>query len=168
MSTLARLAEFLVAAAAIVLAWHAYVSVFDVPAFMLPAPRAVGDAIVALAVSGQLWRSLSYTLGNVAAGFAIGAAAGTAVGLLLARRPRLDAALSGPILFLQTAPKIALAPLFVIWFGLGATSKILLIVSLELGRLDRRAHALVDLVPGQPPGFARRLRALRRAGTQRS
>jgi len=130
MSTLARLAEFLVAAAAIVLAWHAYVSVFDVPAFMLPAPRAVGDAIVALAVSGQLWRSLSYTLGNVAAGFAIGAAAGTAVGLLLARRPRLDAALSGPILFLQTAPKIALAPLFVIWFGLGATSKILLIVSL--------------------------------------
>ena len=130
MSPVARLAEFAAAVFAILLAWQVYVSVADVPAFMLPAPLAVGDALVALAASGQLWRSLGFTLGNIAAGFALSALAGAVTGLWLARAPRLEAALAGPILFLQTAPKIALAPLFVIWFGLGATSKILLIVSL--------------------------------------
>ena len=75
MTSLVRLAEFLAATAAIVLAWQAYVVVFDVPAFMLPAPAAVGDAMLALAASGQLWRSLAFTLGNVVTGFLLGAAA---------------------------------------------------------------------------------------------
>jgi NitT/TauT family transport system permease protein len=163
MTSLVRLAEFLAATAAIVLAWQAYVVVFDVPAFMLPAPAAVGDAMLALAASGQLWRSLAFTLGNVVTGFLLGAAAGIAVGVFLANAPRVEAALSGPILFLQTAPKIALAPLFVIWFGLGVASKILLVVSLVffpamigmltgLRGVDRRLldlARLLDLSPFQ-------------------
>jgi NitT/TauT family transport system permease protein len=122
--------EILIAVAGIGMAWHIYVTVFDIPPFLLPAPASVASAIWAMAASGQLWSNLAYTLGNLIIGFAIGAGTGVAAGLGLARSPKVEAALEGPLLFLQTAPKIALAPLFVIWFGLGATSKIVLIVSL--------------------------------------
>lgn len=122
----------LVGIVAVVVAWQAYVSLTGAPAFLMPAPGAVGDALVSLAASGELWANLGFTLGNVLFGLVVGALAGFGIGLLLAKSPTLERWLDGPILILQTAPKIALAPLFVIWFGFGTTSKIVLIVSLVL------------------------------------
>ena len=78
----------------------------------------------------HLARHGGFTLGILATGFAIGGGVGLALGVLLARSARLARWLNGPILVLQTAPKIALAPLFVIWFGLGITSKLVLVASL--------------------------------------
>lgn len=117
---------------AVVVAWQVYVSVTGAPAFLMPSPGAVGDALAGLTMSGELWANLGFTLGNVVLGLAVGAAAGFALGMILAKSPTLERWLDGPILILQTAPKIALAPLFVIWFGFGTTSKIVLIVSLVL------------------------------------
>lgn len=117
---------------AVVVAWQIYVTVSGAPAFLMPAPGAVGDALVGLTVSGDLWANLGFTLGNVVVGLLLGAAAGFGLGLILAKSPTLERWLDGPILILQTAPKIALAPLFVIWFGFGTTSKLVLIVSLVL------------------------------------
>jgi NitT/TauT family transport system permease protein len=124
--------ELLAALAAVALAWDVYVRVSGVPPYLLPAPGDVGRAILDLAASGQLAGHLRFTLGNLLGGLAIGVVLGGAAGVALARVPALERALGGPILFLQTAPKIALAPLFVIWFGLGATSKLVLVVSLVL------------------------------------
>jgi NitT/TauT family transport system permease protein len=115
---------------AILLAWQLYVTLGDVPEFLLPAPDRVGRAIASLAADGGLLRHLGFTLGNIVAGFVLGAVLGLAAGVALAAWPRAERWLEGPILILQTAPKIALAPLFVIWFGLGVASKIALIVSL--------------------------------------
>jgi NitT/TauT family transport system permease protein len=115
---------------AIILAWQLYITLADVPTFLLPPPAAVGEAIGRLASSGELALHLGFTLGNICIGLALGAALGFAAGVALARSPRLERWLEGPILILQTAPKIALAPLFVIWFGLGVASKIALIISL--------------------------------------
>ncbi|MEQ8696787.1 MAG: ABC transporter permease subunit, partial [Bauldia litoralis] len=69
--------------------------------------------------------------------------------------------LEGPLVVLQTAPKIALAPLIIIWFGLGLTAKIVLIVSLVffpvfagalagLRAIDSRLHDLADLLHLSP------------------
>jgi NitT/TauT family transport system permease protein len=115
---------------AILLAWQLYVTLGEVPDFLLPGPVPVGAAVAELAAGGALLRHLGFTLGNILAGFALGAALGFAGGAALAASPRAERWLEGPILILQTAPKIALAPLFVIWFGLGVASKIALIVSL--------------------------------------
>lgn len=123
---LEHLAGFL----ALVLAWQAYVTLAGVPPFLLPPPLAVGQAALDRAMEGSLFHDLAFTLGNIVAGFCAGAAAGFAAGLVLARLPTLERWLEGPIILLQTAPKIALAPLFVIWFGFGPASKIVLIVSL--------------------------------------
>jgi NitT/TauT family transport system permease protein len=115
---------------AILLAWQLYVTLGDVPEFLLPAPDRVGGAVVALAADGGLFLHLGFSLGNIVLGFVLGTLLGFAAGVALAASPRAERWLEGPILILQTAPKIALAPLFVIWFGLGVASKIALIVSL--------------------------------------
>lgn len=80
---------------------------------------------------------------------------------LLYKLPRLSTLLDGPLVVLQTAPKIALAPLFVVWFGLGLTAKLVLIFSLVffpvlVGALagfrgiDSRMHDLATLLRLSP------------------
>lgn len=115
---------------AIIVVWRVSIPLSDAPPFVLPPPEDVGAAILDLARSGQLWGHLAFTLSNMLWGFLIGAGLGGAAGFVLAHAPRLERWLEGPLLILQTAPKIALAPLFVIWFGLGVASKIALVVSL--------------------------------------
>lgn len=129
LSTAAHARQYLVSLAAIVVIWDVYVRLSGAPDYLLPSPGATFGAIIALGWSGLL-PHLGYTLGNLVLGFGLGSLIGILVGLALHRMPRLEAVLRGPVLFLQTAPKIALAPLFVIWFGLGIASKIALIVSL--------------------------------------
>lgn len=111
-------------------AWWAYVTVFNVPRFVLPPPGAVFSELAHLFTSGTIWPHLGHTVGVIAAGFAIGSAGGFALGFVLGKWPRVERVVGPYIFFFQTAPKIALAPLFILWFGLGLTSKIVLTVSL--------------------------------------
>ncbi len=127
---LRRLRDLALAIVAIVFAWWLYVRVSDVPAYLLPAPQAVGDALWELVASHTLWQHLGATLSVILIGLAAGVAGGLLAGALLAHFDRLRFWLDGMLLFLQTAPKIALAPLFLIWFGLGMLSKVMLVVSL--------------------------------------
>ncbi|MGQ0510720.1 MAG: ABC transporter permease [Betaproteobacteria bacterium] len=83
-----------------------------------------------LVVTGSLLQDLKWTLVGVASAFTIGAVAGIAVGLLFATQPFVERLLDPFIIALNAMPRIALAPLFIIWFGLGVGSKIALGVSL--------------------------------------
>ncbi|MFO7312340.1 MAG: ABC transporter permease subunit, partial [Bacillota bacterium] len=114
---------------AVILAWHLYVTWGNVPSFVLPGPGPVLAKIVEIAKNGSLWRHAGMTFYEIVVGFAFGTALGALVGYVLAHWRTLENLLQPYILFAQTAPKIALIPLFVIWFGLGMTSKIVLIVS---------------------------------------
>ena len=125
-----RLRDLAIAMVVLIGLWWLYVSMSNVQAFLLPHPAAVGEALLALFESGDIWRHLASTLSVVSIGLATGTLLGLAVGALLAHFEKIGAWLDGTILLLQTAPKIALAPLFLIWFGLGLLSKVLLVVSL--------------------------------------
>ncbi|MTI17360.1 ABC transporter permease [Rhodobacteraceae bacterium RKSG542] len=116
--------------------WWAYVELLNVPRFILPSPLVVAEELVKL-FSGSvkhagktLWQHLGYTLSIIATGFAIGSASGFGLGFILAKMPKVEKIVSPYIFFFQTAPKIALAPLFILWFGLGLASKLVLVVSL--------------------------------------
>ncbi len=61
-----------------------------------------------------------FTLQNIVLGLVLGCVAGIALAYVMTRFPKLAVWLDGPLVILQTAPKIALAPLFVVWFGFGA------------------------------------------------
>ncbi len=100
------------------------------PPYLLPSPQRTWSALEALAASGELWVHLGFTLRNLLVGLALGTLVGVALAWLINRLPKLATWLDGPLVIVQTAPKIALAPLFVVWFGFGMLSKVLLIFSL--------------------------------------
>ena len=77
---------------------------------------------------GSMVGHLGVTLYETATGFVIGAVAGIASGFLLARRPTLAQVLDPYIVAFNGIPRIALAPLFIIWFGIGPNSKVVLVV----------------------------------------
>ena len=110
-----------------VLLWWGAVWGFSIPAFLLPSPTAVADRLVFLAVNAELWRHMTTTLLQILGGFVIGAALGIGTGAAFARLPRLERLFTPIILLVQTAPKIAIAPLLILWLGLGPGPKIVLV-----------------------------------------
>ena len=92
----------------------------------LPSPSQIGAALVELFSDGRIWPHLEATftaaLGGLALGIAVGAVLGVAAALV-----RLVAELLEPVMTLLNAvPRVILAPLFVIWLGIGLASKIAL------------------------------------------
>ncbi|GAA3928921.1 ABC transporter permease [Actinomadura viridis] len=131
---LARLGTRTLSAAAYVVvivgAWSLYVRWADVPSYLLPAPGAVLSAIGSLVSDGQLWSNLTYTLRNIVLGFVGGSVIGVALGWALWSSRIVREVLNPYIVLLQAAPKIAVAPLLVLWFGLSLTSQFVLILLL--------------------------------------
>ncbi len=98
---------------------------------ILPSPQAVLSSLASMALQGYSGVSLSEhvlaSLTRVGVAFAGGSALGVAVGLLRARSSAADALLLVPGEMLRPIPPLGLIPLFILWFGIGETSKILLI-----------------------------------------
>lgn len=93
--------------------------------FWVSRPSQVVRALVTWYHSGDLATDLRITLTEAGIGFALGAAAGGLVGFMLGWIRSLGDLLEPFVLSLYTLPKIALAPLFVLWFGIGITNKIM-------------------------------------------
>ncbi len=95
--------------------------------FWMSGPVEIVARLLAWLRDGSLWEHVGATLLAMALGYAIGTAIGIAIGLLLGLMPRLNRVLSPYISALYAMPKIALAPLFVIVFGIGIESKVALV-----------------------------------------
>lgn len=128
----ARLNGSLIAALGLVVliaVWEAAVHVMHLPSYILPAPEAVVRALWSgLAVNPAsplgYYLPLWGTFRNAAAGFAIGAGLGLVLGSLMAESRVVEKLLMPYAFALQSLPKVAIAPLVVIWFGFGDGSKI--------------------------------------------
>jgi NitT/TauT family transport system permease protein len=106
--------------------WQFTVSVIGVSEFILPAPLDVWNSLVDLLTGGTIWHDVWITLYEVLLGFVIAVVVGTAVGAILGRVVWLERALQPALVALQVIPKVAFIPIFVIWFGFGTTSKIIM------------------------------------------
>ena len=104
--------------------WEAAVRVWRVPAFILPPPSEIGAALYRGAVSGIYVHHLWITLAETLLGFALGSVVAFVLGTALAGSRRTEYFLYPYIVMFQSMPKVALAPLVVVWFGLGLTSKV--------------------------------------------
>ena len=96
----------------------------------LPGPADVLARIWQLTLSGDLARDTLITFGEAASGMILGGAAGAALPFLLRLSPRLMAALDPLISAAFGLPKLALAPLFILWFGIGITTKVVFVASI--------------------------------------
>ena len=79
---------------------------------------------------GTIWQHLSFTLTETLLAFLIGAAAGIAIGFWFARKPLLAAVFDPYLKMINALPRVVLAPIFMLWLGLGIWSKVLLGVTL--------------------------------------
>ncbi len=106
--------------------WEAYVRWFDVSPMILPRPEAVGRALIDLLATRRTYFHAWITVEETLAGFFIAVAVGIALGTVLAKVRWLERTLNPFIVGLQVMPKIALVPLFIVWFGFGLSSKIVM------------------------------------------
>ena len=115
----------LAVAAALVL-WQAATDRAVLPSYVLPPPARVLAAWLQLLQNGSLWHHVSATLSEALAGFAIALLVGGLLAYPLAHSETLSRLASPFIATTQAMPMIALAPLLVMWFGLGLTSKVII------------------------------------------
>jgi NitT/TauT family transport system permease protein len=131
------------------LLWELAIRLLGIPAFVLPPPSAVAASLVSdrAALAEAAW----VTSGEIVIGFALSALVGAAIALAVVRFERVGRAVYPLIVLFQNVPKIALAPLFVLWFGYGLMPKVALIVVIAffpvgLGMLAGLRSANPDLV----------------------
>jgi NitT/TauT family transport system permease protein len=139
---------------------------WELAAFFAPlfiaTPEAVLRVIMRWSVDGTLRDNLGVTLLEVAMGGVLAFAVGIPVGLALAQSKLLDAATRPYIDVINSIPRLGLAPLFVLWFGLGLTSKVALIFSVVVFVVIVNTHAGVKGVSAEHLILARVLGATRR------
>jgi NitT/TauT family transport system permease protein len=110
--------------------WQFLVTAKILDPFFVSRPTAIAERIVTWIASGFLWPHLATTLEESLLGLAIGAASGISLGFTLARSPFLARVVDPYITMLNAVPRVVLAPLFLLWFGLGIWSKVALAVTL--------------------------------------
>lgn len=116
----------------VLLAWQYGVAWLGVPSYIMPPPSAVFAALwdgldTGLLSRGGYWLQTGVTLAEVLIGFVTGSAVGLILGIVISQFRLLEATLRVYIVAIQSLPKIALAPIIVLWFGYGLTSKIVII-----------------------------------------
>lgn len=99
-------------------------------AFVLSSPWLIIRRIVTLASTGALWPNLQTTLTETFVGLAIGMVIGVALGVAIAPSRTVGRWFYPYIMALYSLPRVALAPLFIVWFGIGLKSKIFMVVTM--------------------------------------
>ena len=104
--------------------WEGAVRLLEIPIYILPTPSAIAVALFRGVASLVYVRHLWITLAETLLGFIAGTALAFVLGTLIALSRRTEYYLYPFIIMFQSLPKVALAPLIVVWFGLGLPSKI--------------------------------------------
>jgi NitT/TauT family transport system permease protein len=110
----------------LLLLWQGYVAVSGISPFILPPPLAVGAAFAELVAQRATWFHVWLTVGQTLGGFAAAVVFGVVLGLLVGRVFWLERTLTPFVVAMQMVPKVALVPLFIVWFGFGPESKLLI------------------------------------------
>ncbi|MDE2365183.1 MAG: ABC transporter permease [Hyphomicrobiales bacterium] len=122
-------------AVALLAIWHVgstvpILGVYVLPKFFFSTPGDVIARVWKLFATGVVWRHLWVTLSETALAFVIGSISGAAIGFWFARQPRVAAVFDPFLKAANSLPRVVLAPIFMLWFGLGVWSKVALGVTL--------------------------------------
>ncbi len=122
--------------------WELAVRLFEIPKIVLPAPSAVALALWN-GMQGDFLKHFGITFYETIAGFVLGSATGLVLGALISQFRLLERTLYPYIVAFQTLPKVAIAPIIVIWFGYGVTSKI--VITATIAFFPLLANTIVGL-----------------------
>lgn len=122
--------------------WEAAVRLLGIPKIVLPPPSAVAVALWQ-GMTGDMLMQFAVTAYETLAGFVLGALFGLSTGALVGQFPLLERTLYPYIVAFQTLPKVAIAPIIVIWFGYGTTSKV--VITATIAFFPLLANTIVGL-----------------------
>ena len=146
------------AVVAVLVLWSASVKIFEIPDYLLPAPLDVVDRI------GQDWRTLAddglYTLQSVLLGFSASVLIGVPLAFFVVYSRSIERILMPFLVMSQTIPKVAIAPILVVWLGFGIVPKIAIvflisffpIIASTIVGLKSVENDMVDLVRSMGAG----------------
>lgn len=105
--------------------WEVVVQVFELPRWLLPAPSAIwaGFLEIISTIPGHVWATTIQTV----AGFLLAVISGILLAVLIVYTPWLERAIYPLLVAIQSVPKIAIAPVVIIWFGFGFTKSIVIV-----------------------------------------
>ena len=112
--------------ASLLLLWH-FLADMQNDRTVMPGPDEVGYALVAMWRSGELSLHATASLQRLLYGWSVGAGLGVVTGILIGLYPAVRSAALPVVSVLFATPKIALLPVFIVWFGIGETSKVITI-----------------------------------------
>ena len=110
----------------VTVAWELAIRLFHVPTFVLPAPSAIVRQLIES--RARLASAAMSTAVEIFLGFMLASLTGVVIALVVVRFERFGRALYPLIVLFQNVPKVALAPIFILWFGFDLAPKIVLIV----------------------------------------
>src|SRR5690606_27582484 len=111
----------------LIVVWTLSIDFFNVPNYILPAPMEVLAQLKYGYVDGAFWPHFAFTLRSTLTGYVLGCTSAIVVGTVLAESRTFEKFVYPFVVALQSMPKVALAPLIVVWFGYGMTSKIIMV-----------------------------------------
>jgi len=108
----------------VILIWEFLVTVTGTPEYLMPGPVSIAKTLWRLISKGAVASHIGITASEVLIGYGLAIIAGITLGTLISQVPMMKKLLEPYLIAFGAVPKIALAPLFIIWFGFGITSKI--------------------------------------------
>ena len=129
--------------AALLLLWEGAVRLLDIPAIILPAPSDVAVALVREVASVSFLNNFGVTFTEIALGFAVGATLGIVLGVAIGQSEFLERVAYPYVVAFQTVPKVAIAPIIVVWFGYGLWSKV--VITATIAFFPLLANTIVGL-----------------------
>lgn len=111
----------------VLILWQLSASLEWVSTLLFPSPLSIFQDFIDIVKSGELFNHLKVSIVRAFLGFLIGGGSGLLIGMLVGMYKRVEQTLDPTIQMLRTVPLLAITPLFILWFGFGELSKILLI-----------------------------------------
>jgi len=108
----------------VLLVWEGFVRLFQIPLFILPTPSNVFVALYRGFASSLYIDHIWITITETLLGFVLGTSLAFLLGTVIALSRPVEYFLYPFVVMFQAMPKVALAPLIIVWFGLGLTSKV--------------------------------------------
>lgn len=136
----------------VILLWEALVLTEWRPAYVLPSPSLVLQALMEMIATEKFWQALLRTTSRALVGFGLALLVGSLLGLMVARIRTLRLAIGSLITGLQTMPSIAWFPLAILFFGITEQSILFVII---LGAAPSIANGIISGIDHVPPAFTR-------------
>jgi NitT/TauT family transport system permease protein len=152
----------LLLACALLLAWEAACRALHVPPLVLPPPSAIAASLWQGLATGYFWPHLLATTQELVLGMVSGSALGFVAGVALGESETARRLLMPYVVASQVVPKLALTPLFVLWFGFGLTSTVVITALICFFPLMENTLTALQQVPPE------RLELFRMLGATRS